>query len=192
MKAAMSPNSPLMKPKTKPGEWWFVASFLCLLCAPVLFFVTQETDQKIQAIVKDGIVSEAVVKLKYSREVAHTSSTGKARSTTSYMLSLSYDLMSKNRYADWSAGKAYVAPPYPAQTTAEIEVSKSDHESLKEGDKTLIAMIPYQSETVKLASDVQWLASGTQSRIQLALVVIMVLIGLWTGHRGWRARKNAA
>lgn len=186
--ATSSPHT-IQKPKTKPGEWWFVASILFLVTSPVLFFITLDIDAKVAIIQKDGVVSEAVVKGHRTEEHTHTNSKGRTRSTTSYLLNLSYDLMSKNRFSDWNAGKPYLPSPNPANSTTEIEVKKPQYEELADGAQTMVALIPYKTETMKLASEMKWLASGTQSMIQYAISAVGLVVGIWTGLRGWKLRR---
>lgn len=177
------------KRKSKPGEWWFVTAIVCALVAPVLIGITLETEAKVATIRKEGVVAEAVVKGHRTEEHTSTGTKGRTRSTTSYLLSLSYDLMSKNRFVEWNAGKAYLPSPNPAQGTAEIEVSQAQYNELSDGTQTLVALIPYQSDTMKLASEMKWLASGTQSLIQFCIAGVAALMAIWAGWRGWKARR---
>jgi hypothetical protein len=175
----------------RPGEWWLVLSVLGLLVGPVLIGITVEMDAEVAAMKKDGVVSEAVVVSRRSEERTRTSNKGRTRTSTSYLLTLSYDLMSKNRFADWNEGKVYEPAKYPAKTTAEIEVSQAHYESLTDGAKTMAVMLPGQFKSLALADEMKRLATGVQSMIQYAVSAAAILLGFWSGWRWWKARKAA-
>ncbi len=175
----------------KPGEWWFALSFLCLLLAPVLLMITLETQKKIAALEKDSFVAAATVIGRRMQEHTKTGTKNRTLSTTSYLLTLSYDLMSKNRFADSNAGKAYLPSKDPVLSTGEIEVSRNSYDQLPEGHATLAAYLPGQADSLMLADEAKRLAKGVQTMIQGAIVVLALALGLFAAKLGFTARRAA-
>lgn len=176
---------------SKPGEWWLIVSFSCVLIAPVLIGITFESGKEVAAMKKLGVVAEAEVMSRRTEEHTHNRKKGRTSSTTSYLLTLSYDLMSKNTFSAWNESGAYTPSKYPAKASGEFEVTQAQYDALPEGTKTMAAHIPDQYKSLNLAEEMKWQASGVQSMIQYAISGVLLLIAVWSGRRGWKARKAA-
>jgi hypothetical protein len=178
--------------RSRPGEWWFAGSLLFAIAAPALIAITLELREKVALLQKEGVVCDAVLTGKRTGERTYTSTKGRTRTTTSYLLDLSYDALSKNRFAEWNNGRSYLPSVTPARATKEIEVSKADFEPMQVGAQTLLVVTPYPSNIAMLASEARDLASGVQIIVQWCLAALCLLLAVWCSWRGWRARGTAA
>jgi hypothetical protein len=184
---------PVVPPRrrSRPGEWWFAACLLFAIAAPTLIAITLELQAKVTLLQKEGRVSDAVLSGKRTAERTYTSTKGRTRTTTSYLLSFSYDVLSTNRFDEWNNGRSYLPSVTPARSTKEIEVSKADYEAMQTGAQTFLVVTPYPSNLAMLASEARSLASGVQIIVQWCLAVVCLLLAAWTGRRGWLARRAA-
>lgn len=184
---------PVVPPRRRssPGEWWFAACLLFAIAAPTLIAITLELEAKVTLLQKEGRVSDAVLSGKRTAERTYTSTKGRTRTTTSYLLSFSYDALSTNRFDEWNNGRSYLPSVTPARSTKEIEVSKADYEAMQTGAQTFLVVTPYPSNLAMLASEARSLASGVQIIVQWCLAVVCLLLAAWTGRRGWLARLAA-
>jgi hypothetical protein len=184
---------PVVPPRrrSRPGEWWFAACLLFAIAAPTLIAITLELQAKVTVLQKEGRVSDAVLSSKRTAERTYTSTKGRTRTTTSYLLSFSYDALSTNRFDEWNNGRSYLPSVTPARSTKEIEVSKADYESMQTGTQTFLVVTPYPSNLAMLASEARSLASGVQIIVQWCLAIVCLLLAAWTGRRGWLARRAA-
>lgn len=184
---------PVVPPRrrSRPGEWWFAACLLFAIAAPTLIAITLELQAKVTLLQKEGRVSDAVLSSKRTAERTYTSTKGRTRTTTSYLLSFAYDALSTNRFDEWNNGRSYLPSVTPARSTREIEVSKADYEAMQTGAQTFLVVTSYPSNLAMLASEARSLASGVQIIVQWCLAVVCLLLAAWTGRRGWLARRAA-
>ncbi len=184
---------PVVPPRrrSRPGEWWFAACLLFAIAGPTLMGITIELQGKVALLQEKGLVCDAVLSSKRTAEHTYTSTKGRTRTTTSYLLSFSYDALSTNRFEDWNNGRSYLPSVTPARSTKEIAVSKADYESMQTGAQTFLVITPYPSNLAMLASEARSLASGVQIIVQWCLAVLCLLLAAWTGRRGWLARRAA-
>ena len=184
---------PVVPPRrrSRPGEWWFAACLLFAIAGPTLMGITIELQGKVALLQEKGLVCDAVLSSKRTAEHTYTSTKGRTRTTTSYLLSFSYDALSKNRFEDWNNGRSYLPSVTPARSTKEIAVSKADFEAMQTGAQTFLVVTPYPSNLAMLASEARSLASGVQIIVQWCLAVLCLLLAAWTGRRGWLARRAA-
>ena len=184
---------PVVPPRrrSRPGEWWFAACLLFAIAGPTLMGITIELQGKVALLQEKGLVCDAMLSSKRTAEHTYTSTKGRTRTTTSYLLSFSYDALSKNRFEDWNNGRSYLPSVTPARSTKEIAVSKADFEAMQTGAQTFLVVTPYPSNLAMLASEARSLASGVQIIVQWCLAVLCLLLAAWTGRRGWLARRAA-
>ncbi len=184
---------PVVPPRrrSRPGEWWFAACLLFAIAGPTLMGITIELQGKVALLQEKGLVCDAVLSSKRTAEHTYTSTKGRTRTTTSYLLSFSYDALSTNRFEDWNNGRSYLPSVTPARSTKEIAVSKADFEAMQTGAQTFLVVTPYPSNLAMLASEARSLASGVQIIVQWCLAVLCLLLAAWTGRRGWLARRAA-
>ncbi len=184
---------PVVPPRrrSRPGEWWFAACLLFAIAGPTLMGITIELQGKVALLQEKGLVCDAVLSSKRTAEHTYTSTKGRTRTTTSYLLSFSYDALSTNRFEDWNNGRSYLPSVTPARSTKEIAVSKADFEAMQTGAQTFLVVTPYPSNLAMLASEARSPASGVQIIVQWCLAVVCLLLAAWTGRRGWLARRAA-
>ena len=184
---------PVVPPRrrSRPGEWWFAACLLFAIAGPTLMGITIELQGKVALLQEKGLVCDAMLSSKRTAEHTYTSTKGRTRTTTSYLLSFSYDALSTNRFEDWNNGRSYLPSVTPARSTKEIAVSKADFEAMQTGAQTFLVVTPYPSNLAMLASEARSLASGVQIIVQWCLAVLCLLLAAWTGRRGWLARRAA-
>jgi len=173
----------------KPGELTLMIGLALLLIAPFVLVIIHTEADEFALLKANGVVAEGEIVAHDSRENTRTSRKGRDRSTTSYLLEVRFDVMSRTPYADWAEGDGLVPSRYPALTTTTFEVSQPEQAASPVGSRQTVTFLPGDPGTMKLVSTVEARTSAAYFAQYYAAMAAMMLVGAWLMRRGWRLRK---
>lgn len=174
--------------KGKPGELGLMLGILLTIAAPAALVLHQVNGENLDALKTEGKVAEAIVKEKSVQSESYADRKGRQKSRDVYMLSLQHDINAELPFADWSSGKAFAKPQYPAVTTTSIEVGESYYDALTVGAKTTVVRIPSDYKSMMLTDQVEYETSFVYSMWWYLGAGAALLAGLALTLSNWRKR----
>jgi hypothetical protein len=174
--------------KGKQGEWWLIFGLIGILLAVGIVGVVGTHMPRIAKLRAEGVVARATLLAKAEQTRHYRSSKGRDKTTTDYVLSVSYDLLSPQRYADLAPGKAPSTSANPVATSHDMISSKADYERYNVGDKFDVVYLRNRSFEPEFAEFVR----DYQPFYQIIFALAAGICGIWMALKGWRMRKLAA
>jgi hypothetical protein len=174
--------------KGKKGEWWLIFGLIGILLAVGIVSVVSTHMPRIAKLRAEGMVARATLLSKAEQTRHYRSSKGRDRTTIDYVLSVSYDFISRQRYADLAPGKAPAPSANPAISTHDMIGSKADYELYNVGDKFDVVYLPSRSFEPEFHERVL----NYQPFYQLLFALFAGIGGAWMTFKGWRVRKLAS
>ncbi|RDV07273.1 hypothetical protein DXH95_07885 [Sphingorhabdus pulchriflava] len=174
--------------KGKPGELGLMLGIVLMIAAPVALALQQANGEKLDALKSEGRVTEAIVKEKSVRSESYTDNKGRQKSRDIHMLNLQHDINAELNFADWSAGKAFVKPQYPAVTTTSVEVGEAYYDALSVGAKTTVVRNPSDYDSMMLTEQVEYETSFAYNIWWYLGGAAAFLAGLVLTAINWRKR----
>lgn len=172
----------------KPGELGLMLGMVLMIAAPAALVLQQVNGENLDALKAEGKVAEAIVKEKSVRSESYTDSKGRQKSRDVHMLSFQHDINAELGFADWSGGKAFAKPQYPAVTTTSIEVGESYYDALSVGAKTTVVRIPSDYKSMMLTDQVEYETSFAYDMWWYLGAGAALLTGLALTLSNWRKR----
>lgn len=186
-----------MSSNVKPGDFRLWFGILMVLCGPFVWFINAENDAKFAVLAEQGIVAAGTVTDMSSDDRQYTTTRGRTRTTTDYMVEVSYDALSEQRYAEWRATGRYAAPSSAIRSSWDVTLPKSEWEDMAVGQQTHVVYLPGDLYSMHLASTVESITDGWQSPITKLIAVLLLVAGAyftWSGGRiryGWFGGRKA-
>lgn len=176
----------------KPGELGLMLGILLMIAAPAALVLHRVNGENLDALKTEGRVAEATVKEKSVQSESYSDSKGRQKSRDIHMLNLQHDINAELAFADWSGGKAFAKPQYPAVTTTSIEVGKSYYDALSVGAKTTVVRIPSDYKSMILTDQVKYEISFAYNIWWYVGAGAALLAGLALTLSNWRKRFQRA
>lgn len=175
--------------KSGAFQVWASAALLLLFLAPAIFFISDETGDRVAALRKDGLVTMATVTGKRTIEEPYTDSKGRRKSNTAKYIDLSYDSQTNQSYPEWLAGgeKAQVPKPGVAMNSYAYRSTNAEYDSVNQGDKVPVVINRYERTRADLATFVKEYSNTTL----MFCAAMAGLIGLFCAMMAWRTRQRA-
>lgn len=177
-----------MSSNVKPGDFRLWFGILMVLGGPVVWGINAENDAKFAVLAERGVVAAGTVTDMTSDDRQYTTSRGRTRTTTDYVVEVSYDAMSEQPYADWRATGRYARPSYPTRSSWDVTLPKSEWEDMAIGEATHVVYLPGDLYSMRLASTVDAMINGWQSPLTKLAAVLALLAGIWLTWSGGRIR----
>ncbi len=176
--------------KTSKSQIWASVALLSLLMAPAVFFISTENGDRIEALRKEGLVTEATVLGKRRVEEPYTDSKGRTKTTTTSYIDMEYDSQTSQTYQDWLTGgeKAQPAVPGHAMSSYAYRSTNADYDAAKPGDKLPVVIHRYERTRAELASYVK----TYNNRMMMLFGALCGLLGLASAAMAWRTRAGKA
>lgn len=174
--------------KGKPGELGLMFGIVLMIAAPVTLGLQQANGEKLDALKSEGRVAEAIVKEKSVRSESYTDNKGRQKSRDIHMLNLQHDINAELAYSEWSAGKTFAKPQYPAVTTTSIEVGEAYYDALSVGAKTTVVRNPSDYASMMLTEQVEYETSFVYNMWWYLGGAAAFLAGLVLTAINWRKR----
>jgi len=176
--------------KTSTSQIWASVALLSLLMAPAAFFISTENGDRIEALRKEGIVTEATVLGKRRVEEPYTDSKGRTKTTTASYIDIEYDTTASQTYQEWLAGGEKTQPPAPGmpQLHYAYRSTNADYDAAKPGDKLPVVFRRYESTRAELASYVK----TYNNSMMLLFGALCGVLGLASAAMAWKTRARKA
>jgi hypothetical protein len=174
--------------KGKPGELPLMIGIVLMIAAPFILVLQQANSEKLEALKSDGKVAEAIIKDKSVRSESYTDSKGRQKSRDVHTLNIQHDINAELTYADWSAGKPFAKPQYPAVATISIEVGEAYYDAQSVGRKTTVVRIPSDYKSMMLTEQLQYETSFAYNLWWYLGGAALFMAGLGLSVIGWRKR----
>jgi hypothetical protein len=171
--------------KNKKGEWWLIFGLISILLAVGVAGVVSIHMPRIAKLRAEGLVAQATLLAKAQQTRHYRSSKGRDKTTTDYVLNVSYDSLATQRFADLAPGNVPATSASPVTITHEMISSKADYERYQVGDKFDVVYLPYRSFAPEFGEFVR----DYQPFYQILFALVAGVCGCWMTLKGWRLRK---
>jgi hypothetical protein len=175
-------------PRTKAlGDFliWLALMALGGMAVPLVMALAGQEDARVEALIKEGMVSEAVVTAVRQSQESYTDRKGRPHSRTVTTIDFTYNLIPKTSYADFTAAGDVLPPPQgtPAISSYSRDSSEDEGEAVEAGDSIFVVVHPDDPGRPELVSYVR----NHGNLINLLLILLAVVGAGYSGWRSWQA-----